>query len=348
MTSDEINSISDTSESMQVATIIKRSYFNMISRAALPEHKQLIQLDPSGDSSLPVLMTRPANVAKIEWIKYFDTNPTDGDIPTHGHDINTDIVSSNWTTTSTTTNTIGLGSKTFTVASSVLPIALNNVITITSGANVMLASVTSYAGTTLICTVTSVVGSGTFSSWVINSSNSATSIPGYRYVTILPFNQFVDMINNFNPFSNEVMSYSFNEGGVNYTFYYKNNSTPTYCCNIANETFLFDSFDATQDSTLQGSKTMCLGQIVPTFTMTDNFVPDMEDYKFPLLVNEAKSLAFFELKQSVHPKAEQEAKRQWSNVSKTKSLTDKPTYFEQLPNFARRPMTGGYAIRRQY
>jgi len=82
--------------------------------------------------------------------------------------------------------------------------------------------------------------------------------------------------------------------------------------------------------------------------MTDNFITDMEDYKFPLLVNEAKSLAFFELKQSVHPKAEQEAKRQWSNVSKTKSLTDKPTYFEQLPNFGRRPMTGGYAIRRQY
>src|SRR5258705_5004895 len=91
LSSDEVNSISDTSESMQVATIIKTCYFNMVSRAGLPEQKKLIQLEPSLDPLLPILMTKPDDVSKIEWIKYFNTNPSvDDTSATHG--INTDLV----------------------------------------------------------------------------------------------------------------------------------------------------------------------------------------------------------------------------------------------------------------
>ena len=342
LSSDEVNSISDTSESMQVATILQTCYFNMVSRAGLPEQKQLIQLTASADPTLPIIMTKPDNVSKIEWIKYFNTNPSTDD-PSGGHDINTDITSINWSTTSTTSNTIGLGSKTFTVANSGLPIAVNNVINITSGTNVMVATVLSYAGTTLIVNVTSTVGSGTFTAWVI-TPESGIQIPGYQYVTILGFTQFMDMINGFNPADTDVRSYEFVDGPSTYLLYYKNDRQPSYCTALENNIILFDTYDATQDTTLQSAKIMCFGEIVPVFTMSDNFIPDMEDYKFPLLINEAKSLAYFELKQAMHPKAEQEVKRQWSNVSKTKSLTDKPSYFDQLPNFGRRPGTGGYAL----
>ena len=41
MSSDEVNSISDTVESMQVATILQNKYYDIVSRDALPAHDQL-------------------------------------------------------------------------------------------------------------------------------------------------------------------------------------------------------------------------------------------------------------------------------------------------------------------
>jgi len=70
MGSDEVNSYSDTAESRQVAEIVRRVYFNIINRAQLPEHNDLFSLDPSGDITMPVLMYKPSNVGRIDWIKY--------------------------------------------------------------------------------------------------------------------------------------------------------------------------------------------------------------------------------------------------------------------------------------
>src|SRR6266446_7745157 len=109
--SDEVNSIGDTVESQQVATIIKNKYYDMVSRGALPEQEILFQLNPSGDSTKPILMFMPDRVSKIEWIKYFDSNPADNlqqdQFGAFSHDLNTNLVSTiSWTTTSTTSNTI--------------------------------------------------------------------------------------------------------------------------------------------------------------------------------------------------------------------------------------------------
>jgi len=201
----------------------------------------------------------------------------------------------------------------------------------------------SYAGFVMVINVTSVIGMGTFSSWTIASLLSAA--PGYKFVTILPVTQFLEMINQFNPLDSNVLSYVFTEGGYNFTLYYKNDRQPQYCCVLSNQWVLFDSFDNTQDSTLHGSKSMVYGQVFPTFSMTDSFIPAMDDDQFPLLINEAKALAFLELKQQPHVKAEQEIRRQWSSVQKNKSMVNRPTYFNELPNFGRQPNTGGYSGR---
>jgi hypothetical protein len=68
----------------------------------------------------------------------------------------------------------------------------------------------------------------------------------------------------------------------------------------------------------------------------DTFIPQLDNNIFPLLLNEAKSLAFLELKQQPHVKAEQEIKRQISSLQKFKAVTKQPTDFERLPNFGRR------------
>jgi len=71
--SDEVNSISDTTESLQVAEVIKQAYFNILARSRLPMQEEMFQLDDSLDVTQPVLMYRPDRVAKMEWIKYYDS-----------------------------------------------------------------------------------------------------------------------------------------------------------------------------------------------------------------------------------------------------------------------------------
>lgn len=343
MSSDEVNSISDTSESMQVAQIIKNKYYDIVSRGDLPEHNQVFQLNPSLLSTQPTLMFIPDGVGRVEWIKYFDSNPLDSPaIDNDSHDTNVNIPSAPLTFTSTTSNLIGLGNKSFTVPAG-LPISINSVLTAVSGVNSMTGTVLSYQGAILILNVTSTIGSGTFASWSFTFSVVPTP-PGYRYVTMLPIRQFLDTINNFNPSDTNVQSFIFSDTSNNFpgnfTFYYKTDRQPCYCCILSNYYVIFDSYDNTQDTTLQASKTMCFGQVVPTFKLQDTFIPDLDSQQFPLLVNEAKSLAFFELKQQPHMLADREVKRQWSTVQKNKSINNRPTYFDELANFGRR--SGNY------
>jgi len=343
LSSDEVNSIGDNVESQQVALIIRNKYYDIINRVSLPEHNQLIQLESSLSSIAPVEMFVPDSVSEIKWIKYFNTNIFDNvNTTTATHGVNVDIKPTVlWSTTSLTSNTIGLGSLTFVVASATLPIKVGQTATATSGSNSVTGNVTSYSGTTLIINVTSTQGSGTFSSWIINAiSSNNVAVPGYQYVTIIPISQFIERVNSFNPSELNVGSFTFtnsqNSFPGNYTFYYKTDRQPSYCCILSNFNVIFDSFDSTQDSTLQTTKTMCWGRVIPKWQMVDSFIPDLDDEQFTLLLNEAKALAYFELKQSIHPKAEQEIKRGWSTVQKNKATINRPTYFNELPDFGRR------------
>ena len=345
--SDEVDSISDTVESYQVATIIKNKYLDMLYRGDFVEHERLFQLTDSTDPLQPTLMTIPEGIGRINWIKYFDdsTSDTQGNsqFGAYSHGVNTDITSSTvWTTTSSTSNSIGTGHKTFTVASSDLNVVVGQNAIAMDGTNTMFGTVVSYSGTTLVLNITNTIGTGTFSDWII-TNNASGSILGYKYVTILPFEQFLDMINRFNPFDNNVGSFTFTEDSLSYTFYYKNNIQPSFATVLSNNYVFFDSYNNLFDDTVQGSKTLCYGQVLPTFTMSDSFIPDLDDQQFPLLFNEAKSLAFFEIKQMPHPKADLEIRRQWGAVQKNKSKDNKPSYFDQLANFGRVPRTGGYA-----
>lgn len=340
MSSDEVNSISDSPESLQVANIIKNKYFDIINRVDLPEHDQLVQLEPSLDATSPVLMYVPDGVSDLKWLKYFDSNVLDGVNPNNqAHGTNVNITSSGWSTTSVTSVTIGLGTKVFTVAAG-LGIAPNNTFTATSGVNSMSGTVISYIGTTLTLNSTTISGSGTFATWTIVQTNVTTIAPGYCYVTILPTNQFIDMVNSFNPTESNVDSFTFSDTSNNFpgdfTFYYRNDRQPCYCTIISNLYVIFDSFDNTQDSTLQGAKTMAMGRIIPHWSMVDSFIPDLAEEQFQLLVNEATALAFYELKQQPHQLAMQESKRGWSNIQKDKAIINRPTYFNELANFGRR------------
>jgi len=233
--SDEFNSISDTPESLQIAECVKTSFYNLASRANLPEQKKPFQLDASTDILEPILMFVPDGVKSIDWIKYFDS-----------------------------------------------------------------------------------------------------TVDTYNYVTILPMQQFVDYVNGYNVTDPNVDTLNFTVNSEIFKFNYKNNFTPRYCTVVSNFYVIFDSYNAVVDDTLQSTNTMCYGLFSPVFLMEDTFIPDLDDHQVALLLNEAKSLAFFELKQMPHTKAEQEIKRQMTSLQRDKSVDNKPSYFNQLPDFGRR------------
>lgn len=70
MSSDEVNSIGDTVESLQVAEIIRETYDELFSNINTPSHDSLIQLEALSDTARPNYMRLPDTVKEIKWIKY--------------------------------------------------------------------------------------------------------------------------------------------------------------------------------------------------------------------------------------------------------------------------------------
>lgn len=234
MDSEEVNSIGDTAESRQVANIVRTAYYNILVRSNLPEHYKLFRLDASADPDSPVLMLKPSNVLKLDWIKYDVSEDTDD------------------------------------------------------------------------------------------------QIPNYQYITILPIQQFLDMTSKLDISEDFIESFTLN----GQTFFFRNDRRPTFCTIFEDQYFIFDSYDSDEESTLQNSKTQCYGKVSPVFEMEDDFTPDLDDLQFALLLNEAKALAFLELKQIAHDQAVREARLQWQSMQHNKYLkADHP--FNKFQNFGR-------------
>lgn len=238
---DEVNSISDTTESAQVATIVRRVYYDIISRSNLPEHFDLFELTASGDSLKPTLMYRPARVNQLIWIKY--DKIMDGE-----------------------------------------------------------------------------------------------TAPNYQMVDYKDPTSFLAMMDSLNTDETDVASFTHTIEGDSITFNYRNDKAPDWWTSFDDYTFVFDSYDAEVDTTLQKNKTKCYGLVDVTWTHNDAFTPDLDAQQFSLLVNEAKSLAWAELKQAQHMKAEQSARRQWIHLQQSKNAlpAKRGEFFSNLPNYGRR------------
>lgn len=70
MDSDDVNSITDTVESLQVATVIKETYYEIIDNLNIPSFESLLQIDPSGSTAYPNYLKLPDEILSIKWLKY--------------------------------------------------------------------------------------------------------------------------------------------------------------------------------------------------------------------------------------------------------------------------------------
>lgn len=151
-----------------------------------------------------------------------------------------------------------------------------------------------------------------------NYQTTGEPYPNYQRISQLSFYDFITQQQGLRNDTTGVGSMVITMNNEDYTFLYRTNAMPSFYTTIDNNTILFDSYDSSEDGTLQKSKTMCRGTVYPAFLMEDSFYPKIDPTQFSLLINRAKVRAFQELKQQANPEAAGEARRQKIIVQKRK------------------------------
>jgi hypothetical protein len=89
-----------------------------------------------------------------------------------------------------------------------------------------------------------------------------------------------------------------------------NDTAPQYYTSFDDTYLVTDAYDNVVDDTLKQAKSQIVAYIIPTWTQSNSFVPDLPIDAFPAFIEEVKSTAFFTIKQMVNQKAEQKTTRQ--------------------------------------
>lgn len=225
MDSEDVNSISDTVEAQQIASVIQDTYFNLISAREIPEHKQMLQLTSLSNSQKPTHFRYPNNTKEIEVLFY----------------------------------------------------------------------------------------------------NTATSGSTYTQVYFL---EPIDFLNRVDETATNVLQVETVAGEVPVFVY--TDRMPKYYTSFDDDYIIMDAYNSSIEATLQTSKSRAYGTIYPTFSITDNFEPDLDDTLLPYLLAEAKSTCFSLFKSGSDPKVEQAARRLKSYVQndmyKTRRENKRPKY----------------------
>lgn len=169
-------------------------------------------------------------------------------------------------------------------------------------------------------------------------------VPNWVMMEYLSVDAFIDYMHQWNQNYTYIQQFDHLVNSYTIRFTFRNDTAPRFYTSLDDTTIMFDAFDNTVDSTLQSSKTIGYGFKTTNFVRSDDFVPELLPQQFQLLINEAKSLAWTELKQTAHPKAEQSARRNWRHLQRTRMSVPDSSFsnkvgFDRLPNFARtRPL----------
>lgn len=131
-------------------------------------------------------------------------------------------------------------------------------------------------------------------------------------------------------------SFTATVNGYSATIYIKNDEAPSYWTSFDDSKLTFNAYDSGVETYLKTVKSLAYGKLLKTFPLTDSFIPEIDDQQFALLLNEAKALAWAELKQSAHQKAEKIARTYRTKLERNKKdLPGKDGWRESLPNYGR-------------
>lgn len=129
----------------------------------------------------------------------------------------------------------------------------------------------------------------------------------YKLIDYVPPDEFIQRIVTRDTSASEVIIVT--DPTSNISLPILNNKMPDYYTSFDDRYLCFDSYDSTIDNTLQTSKSLVLGIKIPTFTLTDSAVPDMDDTIFAYYLAEVKSRSLSLLKGGPDIKVEQFARK---------------------------------------
>lgn len=157
----------------------------------------------------------------------------------------------------------------------------------------------------------------------VKYNQNTVADPQWYDLSFQTLDQYLDQMSSLDADDDNVGTMTVVQNGQTFTFKFRNDQLPSFYTSFNDNTLLFDSYDSAVNTTLVGQKTMCYGQMEPTFTLEDTYTPDLDPRQFDLLLNAAKAQAFVELKQIQNPKAETKERKGEINAQRTKHAIDR-------------------------
>lgn len=130
---------------------------------------------------------------------------------------------------------------------------------------------------------------------------------------------FLDMTQKRNTESSSVSTIT-DRDGVRYHIYTDQN--PKYWTSFDDEYIVFDAYQVSIESTVQGNKSQMLCKVIPDFVIADATVADAPAHFFQTWIAEIKSTAMLYIRQEVSPKDEQRARRGLAVLRRDASRTE--------------------------
>lgn len=271
---DEVNSIGDTVESLQVANEVKTAYEELFSGDNTPTFQGLFQLNNSGDPTAPTKMTMPDNIRDLQWMKY------------------------NWHLT-----------------------------------NAFDYREVRYMAPDLFFERSVAIAPQTNTSLVTGPNGVA-----YVVTNNLP-PQFYTTVNNRDLWFDSWQGFSTQQttsgGDGAWTGEILSDYNTNFQAGIDGPGTIAGQYTST---TLLSINTMCYGQMNETFLLEDTYIPLLDDDLFPLLLAEAKSTCFINIKQVSSSKEEQRVRRLRSYAQKERWSVNQRDYQDPKTNFGRRSL----------
>lgn len=160
----------------------------------------------------------------------------------------------------------------------------------------------------------------------------------YRELTYLPPSNFLKQAYLIQ--DDDVNAIQVTDPGLSsVTYYVKKDTAPRFYTSFDDQYIALDSFDMVVDPIQAlGTKTVVMAKMVPTWTVDDAFVPQMDENLFPYLLAEAKSTCFVNLKQQGNPKVDKQSREQRNRIQGHKFRTEaaqRKSTGNTGPNFGR-------------